>query len=1188
MLNLKDEKIKNIVKEADKEIITPITETKISNKDQNPISKETETKVKEPTQTMFNPEAENMYNNLQEIKNNNKVDYTKENVNQDEGIVDDVVEHKESSMMTYFDEMNTFAYAFNHNELFTPSSLELQPIDFQNPKYEKMLSQVSPAERDTLLAARSPEHFENMFKRQVIVAENREKINNDNIVTQVAMGAAPAVLDLTNAIPFAAFNKVKVISNLLKVAPNRVAGAIEGMAMGAGSNYASEMTIGTITGADSHEDVAAVFGAVLGGTIGGIVGRSLAPSLGGKSIEELTEKEVKEFKDKVEDTLNPTTKDDSREFVKEGNTYRLVSTGEEIAQSEADKQTLLDKTPFIGEWLASDMDTVKQITVDEIRAEGDRIGNGTRSQKDKNGNTVANPYNAINVKGEAEGLFITLNNKLNPLYARIKGEEKFKGKVDEFEVHGDNESTRVIDEQEAITYNLIKESDKKAIKEVTAEYQKEVDAFVQGELKKFDEEAKTFSKDLDDLEIEVYADIKGRELSGEAITKEEALLLSTIKHIERKEKDINIFLEELTVRKNLSIRKKKFEYADQIYKDNQIEFNSGSKIVDEFADAHRVYYKDALIMSKKKGVEGAEFISEWRHYRPRMYNYNAIKNKEITKAEAWEAFRESLRIHPEQAEFTSIELDKAADAVIDMYLNGEFNAKQISTSLLISKEMGFDKRLLGKKLMLNENALGPLIYKDLKKTTGLFNMNFSGKVAMAHITNGKTEEQYLKHMTEMFIKAGDNVSEKQINAFHRILSDVRGELRIQALGSTKPFVVARNIKGFNSFTLMQGAGILQAVELSGALMGPSSKALFAGNFGTQMKNVMRVMFNDSKYGDEFSEFMMTSGFLSDTLNASRANRMSDYEAGLLPGQIETKIKGVNDTAMKWNAMRPLIGIMESQAGASIFMNIKSIAKKKTLTKTEENQLGRWGLTFEDTVILSKEFEMHTDLKIGKFDINSMQPENRRKFLTAIQNGVSEIVVQGDSIHLPSWMKTAGPLTSIATQFLRFPLIANNVLLRKGYSEDQANMVSGIVGSILAYMTFKYLREQAAFSLGFIDEKDLHYNYYGKDGNKSIQTALLGGIGYSANLGALVLLYNTLATISGNPDLGREGIYTSTADRLGGPTVGLINDTSHLISKFSKGEELTPGDYNKIWRELGLGTAPIISEGFKSISKELGK
>jgi hypothetical protein len=374
-----------------------------------------------------------------------------------------------------------------------------------------------------------------------------------------------------------------------------------------------------------------------------------------------------------------------------------------------------------------------------------------------------------------------------------------------------------------------------------------------------------------------------------------------------------------------------------------------------------------------------------------------------------------------------------------------------------------------------------------------------------------------------------------------------------------------------------GFGGNQFIELASAMTMNGFDALMSGRFKTSLKNSADLLYTKSPDVDEFSEFLINSGYMSDALHTSRINRYADTEAGFNSGKLENKLNWMSDKLMKYNGMRYFMGVMEDYTGAAIVTKLKK-------GKVDSVQLARWGL--DDTTAKNLGDKLKVATEGDKWDLSTLSNLEQDQLQMAISRGIDEIVVQGDSMHLPTWLKAPDPFKKVLFQFMRFPLIAQETLTRKGFKEAQAEMMAAMVASSATYIGLKYLREQAALATGTVHPVDAKYDYM--DDEDALQRSLMESLNYNAPLGFMSSIYNYGAIAAGQPELGRDWQGKHGMPSLMGPSFGLGEDLIQLVRAGVEGNLDTERSLQRFKALTPFMNLPLVNEAGKHLVDEYGR
>jgi len=1045
---------------------------------------------------------------------------------------------RESTSEDYWNTLNPIGLVYNNPTLrYSSAQDDSSTLDTQDPQFQEIYKEADRELKGEMIGARSVSHALKIAERRGIQQESLRAIGNDGIGTQLLYGAIPALASPTSLIPVAgvagkAFQIGNTVSKIVKISKMATVGAITG----ATANVLDEAIIEQ-QGMEAHKLSAGLIGAAFGGTLGVIGGALSGPY--SKTHAVAMSKEGDTFTKDFDVDPNIRTE------VDENGVLQIVEMKEEYPTDVVrQKKFFTDYLPLLGKFLRSDVNTVYQSPSSVLRAEMTKLSSGTVAMKDSAGNVIPTPLNAVNDLKSADGMFMRYNKQIEESYNTAKQDEGFKGSYDDYIDEVSEIYTKAAMEQEKAVYGKIEETTKEIRDTLTAEMKAET-AQVTQLYKETQKNNKTTRKAL--------------------------------------KKDLEAIDEAYRAKLDEEIRAR----VDKIYEDTPVEFK-GRKQQVEAANKYKEYFQESLKKSQEVGIKELQGLSYNRLYRPRVWNFKKIKKMPETEVKS--TIREALEAHPAQKGFNKEQMDKAVDYIYTALSNSTFDLNHLRTSWLVSKDVPFSKMLRDRKLKVDETKLGALLKDNLQDTTAAYHYKIKGRQALAkrlNIVDKESADAYMKDLRKRLQEEGNIFSEEEFKAFERTIKDITGDLRMNTLADTPEWTWVRNLSTYNSARLGGGFGGNQFIEMISNMVFNGISALTSGRLRASFRNAGELLYTKGKVDDEFTNAMVNSGFMESALHTHRVNRFSDGEQGFNSGWLENTLNGLNDKMQKLNMMRYFTAAMEDHKGGMIMEQLKTMAKKKKLSSTEVERLGRWGFTHSDTKEFAEDLAKYYSPKEGRLELDKFSPKNQQKFQQAIQNGVSEMVVQGDSLHVPNWMKTPGPMLKLLTQFMRFPLIAHEVLLRKGMQDEQAKMLAGIISSTLTYMGLKYVREQAAIQAGIIHPMDAKYDYYGYDKDEAIMRGIMGSMNYNAQLGMLANLWNIGANASGNPELGRDYASNNQLEAFMSPTFGgTAADILALTRSAANGELGSERDLMRAKSAIIMNNLPLIDEAFKAVIKEM--
>lgn len=615
------------------------------------------------------------------------------------------------------------------------------------------------------------------------------------------------------------------------------------------------------------------------------------------------------------------------------------------------------------------------------------------------------------------------------------------------------------------------------------------------------------------------------------------------------------------------------QYLDEFYDNNEIKL--GDNGVGKAELAYQKYFKHMLEEGKRLGIKELQEVNVNKPYIPRMYDAERIKRGLIKPKEVKKILKEAITSHRGNERMSKEELDAIVEDLHKYMLEKNMDMDLEFGSYLVSNKIPFATHLKGRKILLDDSKMQGLLVNNFEDIVGIYHYRMSGRMASQFAFGTDKLNDIMKIVKDEAIEKGEVLDPKDIKALENSIRDMLGDLRINEKSNTLAWTFTRNLLTYNSLRMGGNFGGNQVIEMMMAATWIGFNNLMKGRIGRSFKSNASLLFKQGKDLDQFSKTLMYSGYLSNSLHVSRVNRFADTELGFNSGKLEHGLNKANDFLMKYNGLRFFVSTMEDIIGGSVLERIK------TGNVTPEMK-ARWGLTEREFRSLQSDVKKYVNDE--SIQLEKFSQENKDLFQLAITRGIDEMVIQGDSIHLPSWMKVPSAATKIIFQFMRFPMLAQEILLRRGLAEEQTKFIGGIVSSVLTYSMLKYLREEASYQLGFVEDHKRRYDFINNPDHLS--RALLESFNYVAPLGFGTALYNYGAITLGQPELGREWTSGNRMDLLGA-TASLPEDLGEIITAAFTGDITDERTLQRI-KSLspGLNTG-VISEGIKTLLKELG-
>ena len=1114
----------------------------------------------------------------------------------------------ESTMKDYFNVLNPLAVQFNYGETRAAGpDMPRTGVSLSDPATIDAYSKADTATKYEMLKARNDSDAFKIYQRRQYFDASQKAISQDGLLTQIGMGALPALASPTTLIPFGGVFKAAQTAN--KARTLWMAGA--GASTAATANLIDEAAIGKQGMPTNYMSVAGT-SIVLGGGLGFLSG-ALAGARSGNAARHLLQEG---------DVISAEAAKDN---------FVMIDQGTETLMIPKMEKSVMDKVPYVGEWFKSPIVKMYQSDNAAIRNIAAKISSPTVSVKDADGNYIVLGKTGMDVKNEIIGSYNSkVNIPVSEAYAMYKEaggvgtREEFTQQIyktyTEESIRLKNGSRLFAEEQAAPDIAAINEKYKQQLAErmlpdlyykgsdgklvpVSQEWVNQQELLRQQYTQAL-QYKNTVEKSIAQNKADAVAKIKNMEetlkadgVTGKAyqqqmkewraIVNEELkaqteALRATVKV--PKYREIPIIEKARTGDEVAAIKAELYgqrvsekeaaiaKYIDEYYANNKPNFGNNQAIT-KGAEAFAKYFDSMLERSQNLKIEELMNLKPGRLYAPRNWDFSRINT--LPKAEVMARLEAGLKADLRNNYANDADLKTDAEELYSILVDKDEQSKLGQGKAYYTKDLPFKKRLAARNIRIDESKLGDLVHNNFEEVAGLYNYFMSGRMAVQHAFGTDDLSVITKDIKDAAEAKGMLVDAKELKIVTNTIDDMLGVRRMNQLGNDVAWEISRNLMTYNSARLMGGAGGNQIIELATIAMMNMAKGIMLKNFSGSAKEVAKMLFQEKGVSSDLGKVLLNSGYMESALHAHRANRIADTEAGFAPRLFERTLNSVADFQMKYNGQRYFTALSEDLTGGAIINYIQRASVK------DEAMFSRWGLTMEDVQSLKAVFD-----KDNKNFLQNMTPEQLDKFQLAVNRGVAEWVVQPNSIHLPDWFKGAGPTAKLLFQFMKFPMIAQETLLRRGLSEDRAAFVAGIFGAAMTYTTLKYLREEASLAMGTTEEIDRKYDIFNNE--EHFYRALMESVNYAANLGMLTTTWNYGAAALQKPELGREWANRDVIDALGGPSVGLVKDALETLGRgVNEGDFTSEKQLNSLRQLLPLMNLPGINEAGKALANEYG-
>ena len=602
------------------------------------------------------------------------------------------------------------------------------------------------------------------------------------------------------------------------------------------------------------------------------------------------------------------------------------------------------------------------------------------------------------------------------------------------------------------------------------------------------------------------------------------------------------------------------------------------------------YFNGMLGRGQELGVKELEGISRDRLHMPRQWNFGKIKA--MDKEVVLNMLEQGIIKHPDNARFVKKRKTRqAAENMYDSLSTRGFDANFNDGSFIATMNV---KSLKDRKIHINNKDVVDLLQNSAIDNMGGYHYFTSKSIAMRKVfpelrgveTKDLTkvlDEQYIQPIRQEAIDKGINPDtiEAELKALDRMFQDSIGYLRIPENGQGGWWRTSRIATQANATVLSGWFGLNQVLEIPSALWATGYNRIFHKQFGTIMKDVVKSLWKDGSPDSMFAKEMLRAGYFTSLIESHGINRMVDTATVFNIHGFENTLHNVNNKLYKYNGMRAMTAWLEGIVASN------SVTKIVNATEVDD-LLTKWGFTNESLKVVQAELKRVGDITpdgtINKLGLDDMEDTAREYLGRAMSRAIEEGVIQGDTMKLPSWMVIPGPLKNVIFQFLRFPIAAQEVLLRKGVNDDMAGWTASVIGAAMMSIGMRYLIEQAEIATGAKHEVDAKYDITTEEGMKN---ASLKSLNYVAGFGGLNIPYHYMTTFLQQPEIGKDYASKDVAEGMLGVSASRFQATSNILSAIAEGKI----DDREAWRDLQtfytpLSNIPILGAYQKQIIDEL--
>ena len=1089
-----------------------------------------------------------------------------------------------------FNVVNPFAIDFNN------VNIEVSDNNYDdNFDKEKYFEDNQVSEDEKLLIyknAHNEQYADSLLKRNRTYQESLDRIGADDSIAKYGKMLIAGTIDPTILVPFG--GAVSKVNSLVKANELLTRVATTGLtygSIGAITNVASE-SLFDLQNLPTDYTSAATLGFVLGGglpMIGEAVSYSMFSNKIAKSLREPSfEEKHLEQDNEIIQHLDENGEVSHTEFVKKDDTEyveyedkngKIKKRKKTKAEKRSEEINSLDdgslkSSRFIPQVLNSLSNKLHEVKDKTTQYYIRKAVAPTVSAKDSNGNYIVKQESVEDLKTFYRGFEQKYHYRNAVSYNNAVKDGYFNGTKEEWDTGVKLERDRL---------ESLRQKD----------IQEELNTF-----KNSLEEENTINKEeIYNNELQSYAEnvSKKKNIPLEKALKDKSIIKKAKTNTENKVKKLEEKLNKEHDKKISEFRKeleKKYTYKDYLTRDNT--YYNGIIEANNFFEKYRkegMKYKEDF-----KDIDGNGL------YNPRQYDWRKIED--IDEFTLKNIFKKAMEEYKSKENLELIKNPKEFDKVLDEIVQ-EFkknaNKKELQEFMELSGRQidglqNINHFLKSRKYGFDNYALKDILDNDMNTIIQKYNFRMAPDLALSK-QYGTSNIKTIKNNLVKDLENNSNFDKKEIvkisEDFEKVLENLTGVTSMKAnLKNPNAMRIVRYAGMFNTLTLGGKFGLNTVNEIVNGLVATQSKELLYKNFGKQLKDTVNIM--NGKEADSLNtELVEIIGMSPELVDSHVSMKIQDNDSVFSSSKIEKVANKLVNRLMTYNGMKVISGYFQGIVAGNALQDIRKFAKilneGKTLSDKQKLLMSRWGLEEQDVLNLNKTINNNAKFKengtIEKLNLHKWENSDEYlKMSIAIKRAVESGIMRGDSIHLPQWMLEGSPMVRLAFEFLRFPIIATQTLLRRGMQEDMAGFVASAIGASLVFVGSNYLVEQAEVSIGVVDKHKTKYNIF--EDEEQFKKAFLKSLNYVGSLGATTLAYDKVMIMLGYGSFGRE--YADDISSLFGVSASRLEQFKVLFHNLLEGKY----DSEQTWYVLKSLTPflslPVISEGANLLIKKYGE
>jgi len=536
------------------------------------------------------------------------------------------------------------------------------------------------------------------------------------------------------------------------------------------------------------------------------------------------------------------------------------------------------------------------------------------------------------------------------------------------------------------------------------------------------------------------------------------------------------------------------------------------------------YFNKMAVELKSSGMKGMEHIKPNGHL-PQSFN---VARMEANKEDFIARLKDSMSKHLGNFNKKDEDIAKEAEAVYEHILDVHYMRP-------VKNRTQHTKTTNRRTLSYFTDDMRMYINDDVNEIISKYSRDTSGRIAVQKSLGFESVTDF-----EDYVKSfGRELSETELRDMKVVYDSIIGTREVPNANGIWDTTLRLTTKASRT-VFSPGFALAGAAELATPVATAGLLNVVKGLLPS-FKSAMELI-KGKPLTDPLVQEMMQLRLVGDIVSARQLQRYDAEDTMHTPlkgflGGFEKVLDKANHGIHKYLGLGYITEVGQMVSNISGINWMFQVAKKKSLSLSEEKALARIGISRDDLQKLHKQ-RAYVQFNEGgntitKLNTDKWDSDILDKFTRAIQNHTDSTILKPNGTNIPVWMSDPNsPLAKLTMQFTRYPMAAHEKLAMRGLDEANINQVISIATSSALFVAISQIKDLGR-------DKPL----FDLDTEEGRKRAYLYAVSQTYMFGSSMLAIEKLASAAG---------YSITGDR----APGMLNVIGGASGSMLQGAQTT--------------------------------